>query len=129
MINPQNSPWYRPNRAGRIQDRQLYFRWHAIQQHLQTQGHVYREVANQLIIDELFMIAKNSKKMRLLSHLDWAYYEPRLLADAMDQGQIELFYEQQLKDPNSDPNQWRDHDKEMQLKTHYAARRGRASKI
>ena len=126
-MNPLNSPWNKP-RFQTIDDFKLYCRWKPISKHL-TNPARYIERNGYLEVNGLFYIAKNSNKMRLISHLDWCYYEPQCLADAINTDTVEEYYEQQLNDPNSDPNVWRDKDKEMDLKTHYAAKAGRASKI
>jgi len=76
-----------------------------------------------------FYIAKNSSKMRLRSHLDWCWYTPKTLAQAIDSNTVESYYEIMLNDIRSDPNEWKDRDIEMELKTFYAERVGRASLI
>ena len=125
MINPYASPWYR---SPKIQNQKLSWRWQAINKHL-THRVLYREHTNQLIVNEEFIISKNSYKFRLLSHLDWAYYNPRELAQAMSQNEVPKFYEQQLLNSRSDPNEWTDKPREMELKSYYAWRRGRANLI
>lgn len=126
-MNPLNSPWNTP-RFQMIEDFKLYCRWKPIHKHL-TKPARYIERRGFLEVNSLFYIAKNSNKMRLVSHLDWCHYDAQDLAQAMDNNTVEQYYEQQLLDSRSDPNQWKDTDKEMELKTHYAARIGRASKI
>jgi len=76
-----------------------------------------------------FYITKHSTKFRLKSHIDWAWYEPKSLAQALTNNTLEQYYEIMLKDIHSDPNEWRDKDLEMTLKTHYAHRAGRCSLI
>jgi hypothetical protein len=126
-MNPHNSPWNKP-KFQMIEDFKLYSRWKPIAKHL-TKPVRYSEGRGFLEVNGVFYIAKNSVKMRLVSHLDWCHYDAQDLANAIDSDTVEQYYEQQLNDPNSDPNQWRDKDKEMLLKTHYAAKRARASKI
>lgn len=128
MVNPHNSPWFTPPRAPFIQDPILYKNWSKINHYLR-QTHEYYEGNGYLKINNKFFIGKSKTKMRLVSHLDWVYYTPQALALAMDKGIVEEYYEWQLKDPNSDPNIWMDKIKEQELKTHYAQRVGRASKI
>jgi len=124
-MNPLNSPWNKP-KFQTINDKQLYFRWAAIKKHLTTQP-VYNEYNGILSVDGVFYIAKNSPKMRLKSHLDWVWYTPKTLAQAIDSNCVESYYEIMLNDVRSDPNQWKDQDFEMELKSFYAARVGRAS--
>lgn len=128
MINPHSSPWLIPPKPRFIADTQLYWRWQAIAKYLST-PQTYKEVSGQLIVNNQFLIAKKSAKMRLISHLDWCHYTPKTLAAAIESNTVDIYYEQQLKDSRSDPNEWRDKPKEMTLKTHYAVRKGRASKI
>lgn len=82
-----------------------------------------------LAIDRDIYVAKKSMKFRLKSHLDWAYYTPTTLAQAINTDTVEQYYEVMLKDVNSDPNLWKDRDFEMELKAIYAARVKRASLI
>ena len=126
-MNPLNSPWNKP-KFQTIDDFKLYCRWKPISKHL-TISPRYSESSGMLDVNNQFYIAKNSNKMRLKTHLDWCYYDAQDLAQAMNNNTVEQYYEQQLLDSRSDPNQWKDTDKEMDLKTHYAARVGRASKI
>ena len=111
-----------------IQDQQLYWRWKPIHKHLMKPAS-YQENNGLLEINGLFYIAKKSSKMRLKSHLDWAWYTPKTLAQAIDTDTIEQYYEFMLHDGRSDPNLWKDRDIEMDLKTYYAERAGRASAI
>jgi hypothetical protein len=74
--------------------------------------------------DEFFIGAKKAK-MRMISRLDWVYYNPKDLARAIETDTVEQYYAQQLGDPNSDPNIWNDAVKEYELKTYYANRVGR----
>jgi hypothetical protein len=125
MANPHNSPWNKPKPLF-IQDFLLWTRWASINKHLTTTPNVI-ERYGYLEINNLFYIAKNSSKMRLISNLDWCYYTPKTLAQAIDGNNIESYYEIMLKDSRSDPNVWKDTDKEMELKTYYAARANKAS--
>ena len=126
-MNPKNSPWYKPAQT-RIQDKVLYFRWAAIKQHLATNPNI-REYNGILKINDICYISKNTSKMRLHSHLDWCWYTPKTLAQAIDSNSIETYYEIMLNDVRSDPNVWKDHDFELDLKSFYATRAGRASSI
>lgn len=125
MIDPRSSPWFR---YPRIRDPQLWYRWRAIESHLTSRVQL-QEYTGILKINQNIFIAKNSSKMRLQSHLDWAWYTPKTLADAIDGQSVEAYYEIMLKDVRSDPNVWRDIDFEMELKSYYAHRAGRASLI
>jgi hypothetical protein len=129
MINPANSIWNKPKFV-RISDRDLLYKWLAIKKHL-INTILIRPIAGEtnLVIDEKFIIAKHSKKFRLISQIDWAVYDTKDLANAIDTNTIDSYYEQMLADPQSDPNIWNDKIKEHELKTHYAERAGRASKI
>ena len=126
-MNPKNSPWYKPTQT-RIQDKSLYFRWAAINKHLTTTP-VILEHTGILTINDCCYIAKNTAKMRLKSHLDWCWYTPKTLAQAIDSNTIEVYYEIMLTDVRSDPNVWKDRDFELELKSFYAQRSGRASLI
>lgn len=127
MINPHNSPWKKPYRP-QISDQMLYFRWKNIHKYLTTEPSVI-EYNGILMFNDQFYLAKNSSKMRLKSHLDWCWYTPKTLADAIDNNSIEQYYELMLRDVRSDPNNWKDSDLEQTLKSYYAARIGRASLI
>lgn len=124
MANPYNSPWNKPV----IYDKFLKQRWQAIEKYLTTKPNIV-ERKWFIEIEGCAYIAKNTTKMRLISHLDWCHYTAKTLAQAIDAGKIAEYYEQMLKDPRSDANVWNDTDKEMDLKTEYAARVGRASKL
>ena len=84
------------------------------------------------IIDQsgnIIYITQTGKKFRLKSYIDWACYDSQDLANALETGTVDGYYEQQLRDPRSDPNVWRDKSEEMCMKSYYAARAGRASLI
>jgi hypothetical protein len=127
MINPVNSPWNK-SKSLYIRDQKLWARWSAIKKHLTTTPNVV-ERNGYLEINSLFYIAKNSSKMRLISNLDWSHYTSKTLAQAIDTNTVESYYETMLKDSRSDPNVWKDTDKEMELKTYYAFKKGRAKLI
>lgn len=124
-MNPLNSPWNKLKPLY-IRDQKLWGRWNAIKKHLTTTPSVV-ERNGYLEINNLFYLAKNSSKMRLISHIDWCYYTSKTLAQAIDTNTIESYYETMLKDSRSDPNVWKDTDKEMKLKTYYAFKKGRAN--
>lgn len=124
-MNPHNSPWNKP-RLQIVQDKQLYWRWAPIKRHL-TQPVVISEYQGILRIGKDIYIAKKSSKFRIKSNLDWAWYTPKTLAQAIDNNTVEQYYEIMLNDVRSDPNEWKDHDFEMELKAFYAARAGRCS--
>jgi hypothetical protein len=126
-MNPHNSPWNKP-KPFYIQDPLLRSRWTSIKQYLSTTPNVI-ERYDYLKINDICFIAKNSTKMRIKSHLDWCYYTPKTLAQAIDANSIESYYEIMLKDAHSDPNVWKDSDFEMELKTRYAIRADRALSI
>jgi hypothetical protein len=133
-MNPLNSPWNKPKPIY-INDQTLYFRWKAIEKHLTIQPFIdykIHEGAGFLTIianNQTIYLAKKSSKFRLESQLDWAYYTPKTIANAINSNSIEQYYEIMLKDINSDPNIWKDKDFEMELKAYYAAKIGRASLI
>ncbi len=79
-----------------------------------------------LTINKHIYLAKNSTKFRIRSHLDWSWYTPQTLAQAIDADTVDQYYEIMLNHVNSDPNIWKNTDFEMELKTYYAARVGRA---
>jgi len=114
--------------SGYISNYKFYFRWATIKKFLTTE-HTYKERHSGLIIDELFVIAANKPKMRPLGQIDWAWYTPKTLAKAMDDGTVLQYYEMMLKDKRSDPNRWKSRAEEMEKKALYAARAGIAELI
>jgi len=129
MINPHNSPWLNSIRIqDRIRDVKLKSKFNNISKYAisKINGIDYNGV---LTINKNIYIAKNSTKFRLRSHLDWAWYTPQTLAQAIDLDQVEAYYEIMLKHINSDPNVWKNTDFEMELKSYYAERVGRANLI
>lgn len=128
-INPYNSRWYKPTKQKpQISGVDLNRKWIEIKKHLKTKPNVW-EYNGILKIHPNIFVAKNSTKFRLQSYLDWAYYTPKTLADAINNNSVDVYYEVMLKDVNSDPNKWNDADFEQELKAFYAARIGRASLI
>lgn len=127
MANPYNSPWLKPKFV-KINDDKFRWRFMAIKNHIATTLTV-AEYHSTLVLNKNIYLAKNSMKFRLKSHLDWAWYTPKTLAQAIDTDTIDSYYEIMLNHVNSDPNIWKDSDFEMKLKTYYAARIGRASII
>jgi hypothetical protein len=125
-INPYNSPYYKLPKPVFIQDRALYFRWIAIHKHLASTVDI-TEYPGYIAICKDIYIAKHSPKFRLRSHLDWAWYTPRTIAQAIDLNAIDQYYEIMLADARSDPNLWKDNHEEMILKSFYAARAGRCN--
>lgn len=130
MVNPHTSPWNKPSYQ-KIDDRQLFYRWMAIKKHLTTNPSFteHRGILTIILPNTDLYIAKKSCKMRLKSHLDWSWYTPKTLAQAIDANTVESYYEIMLTDVRSDPNLWKDRDIEMDLKSFYAARAHRASLI
>lgn len=114
-----------------INDKALWMRWAAIRKHMtQSSGYELAVQKGQLyVVDHKCYIAKHSTKMRLYSYIDWCHYTPKGLAQAIESNQVPQYYEQMLRDPRSDPNQWRRRDEEQGIKAFYAARAGRASLI
>lgn len=111
----------------------LVQRWVRIKRHLTSTIKIEADELNGTlrleIKDQVIFIAKNSSKMRLKSHLDWAYYTPKSLANAINNDLLDAYYEVMLNDINSDPNIWKEEDVEMELKSFYAARNKRASLV
>jgi len=128
MANPYNSPWIKQNTFVKIRDDKFRWKFMAIKKHCTTNV-TANEFHSVLAINKDIYIAKNSNKFRLRSHLDWAWYTPKTLAQAIDTGTVDSYYEIMLHNINSDPNVWKDHDFEMTLKSYYAARADRASLI
>jgi hypothetical protein len=128
MANPTTSPWLKRYKYPKINDLDLYFRWAAIEKHLTTVPTIQEHLGILKVNDNIY-ICKNKAKMRLRSHLDWVYYTPKTLAQAIDNDTVEEYYEIMLKDVRSDPNLWKDTDFELELKSYYAVRVGRASLI
>lgn len=128
-MNPYNSPWlkkkpYKPN----VKDYILRQRFATISKYSQTNV-IGNEFNGILVLNKEIYLAKNSIKFRIKSHLDWAWYTPQTLAQAIDNNIVDVYYEIMLKHINSDPNIWKDKDFEMELKSYYAARAERASLI
>ena len=112
-----------------ISDQLLQQRWLRIRRHLTKPAVADQGSFGFLSINGDIYVAKKSVKFRLRSHLDWAYYTPKTLAQAIDTGTVEQYYEVMLKDVKSDPNEWKNRDFELELKAIYAERIGRASLI
>ena len=125
MVNPHNSPWLKPIFV-KINDDKFRWKFMSIKKH-DTTTLLANEFHSVLAINKDIYIAKNSNKFRLRSHLDWAWYTPLTLAQAIDSNTVDEYYEIMLNNINSDPNIWKDSDFEMELKSYYAARVGRAS--
>lgn len=125
MVNPHNSPWLKPIFV-KINDDKFRWKFMSIKKHATTTL-LANEFHSVLAINKDIYIAKNSNKFRLRSHLDWAWYTPLTLAQAIDSNTVDEYYEIMLNNINSDPNIWKDSDFEMELKSYYAARVGRAS--
>ncbi len=127
MANPHNSPWLKPSYSY-VKNNILRSKFNDIKKHCTTTLK-FAEYNGILSINKNIYIAKNSVKFRLKSHLDWAWYTPKTLAYAIDTDTIDSYYEIMLNDINSDPNVWKQLDFEMELKSFYAARVGRANII
>lgn len=127
MANPHNSPWLKPIYSY-VKNNILRSKFNDIKKHC-TNKLEFAEYNGILRINKDIYIAKNSVKFRLKSHLDWAWYTPKTLANAIDTDTIDSYYEIMLNDINSDPNVWKHLDFEMELKSFYAARVGRANII
>ena len=109
-----------------ISDQRLYWRYSAIQPYLQKNHTVTIGFnAGYLCFDKEVYIAKKSQKFRLKGWIDWAWYTPKTIANALDNNTMEDYYKFMLNDSRSDPNFWKDPNFEVQLKTYYAARAGR----
>jgi hypothetical protein len=106
-------------------------KWHRIRKHLTTtHTRFYDQSLTTLVTpNSKIYISKTSDKFRLKSYLDWAYYTPKTLAAALDNDDLELYYQVQLGHKKSDPNIWKRWNEEQDLKSYYAARAGRASLI
>jgi hypothetical protein len=112
-----------------IYDQLLQQRWLRIRRHIKNPCSADEGFRGILCIGNDVYVAKKSMKFRLRSHLDWAYYTPKTLAQAIDTNTVEQYYEIMLNDVRSDPNLWKDTDFEHELKAIYAERAGRASLI
>lgn len=127
-MNPYNSPWLTKPKKPFVKDFTLRSKLAKIRQHLQNDI-IATEYNGILVLNKTIYIAKNSVKFRIKSHLDWAWYTPQTLAQAINNDNIESYYEIMLQNVKSDPNVWKDIDFEISLKTYYAARANRASII
>tara|TARA_R110002050_G_scaffold137518_2_gene261124 strand:- start:274 stop:657 length:384 start_codon:yes stop_codon:yes gene_type:complete len=127
MINPYNSPHYKP-RTKFIQDKPLYFRWADINKYLPPNTYVplvEQHGMLKIILEDGFLIAKKSPKFRPIGIIDWAHYTPKNLAFAILTGNLQSYYNFMLSDSRSDPNIWRDAIEEYTLKTFYKQRAGK----
>jgi len=106
----------------------MYKRWKTIEKFLEF-PHDLEPRHQGLIIDNEFIIAVNKPKMRPLGQLDWSWYTPKTLAQAMNEFKVLEYYEKMLKDKRSDKNKWKNKEKEMEMKTLYAVRAGKAEFI
>ena len=106
----------------------LYDKWKRIEKFLEFR-HDLREYQQGLIIDDEFLISVHRTKMRPLGQLDWSWYTPKTLAIAMNECKVLEYYEKMLKDKRSDTNKWKNKRKEMELKTLYAVKAGKAEFI
>lgn len=110
-------------------DTKLNLKWNMVSRHMQTRKKTY--IANGYLCvicdDAILRLVKQPGKniMRVNSRLDWAWYDPKDLAHAIDNGTVEAYYGQQLIDFRSYPNDWKDLVEEIDTKTHYAHRVGR----
>ena len=75
--------------------------------------------------NQFYVSSKKKTTMRLISRLDWVYYEPKDLAHAIETDTVEVYYAKQLSNSQSYPNVWRDTSEEYDLKEYYANRAGR----
>ena len=82
-----------------------------------------------LAIEDQIMIAKNKYLFRTLAKIDWAWYTPKGLGEAIKEGTVLAYYEKMLKDERSPPNVWKRREEEMEKKTKYAERAGVAEWI
>lgn len=106
-------------------------KWLGIRRYI-TRSHIYFSDNNTATIKTPTLriyISKTANKFRIKSHIDWAYYTPQELADAINRDDVDVYYETQLKHQLSDPNIWKRLDEEQDIKSYYAARAGRASRI
>lgn len=131
-INPHNSPHLQKLHHARIN--QTVSKHIPLKQicKLFTPGYTFRQLSDThgiiKINNEFFInaniksIRKKGNKMRLISRLDWVHYDAADLAMAIETNTVELYYAQQLGDPRSDPNCWKNTVEELTLKSHYANR-------
>lgn len=107
-----------------IKNINFYHRWKNIEKYL-TGQHEIDEKNYALVIDGSFLISGKKTKMRLVGELDWAWYTPKTLALAMNDGEVDEYYRKMLNDKRSDPNKWKRRREEVALKSFYAARAGK----
>jgi len=111
----------------------LKLRWLSVSKHLTEQIITVYDCNGILTIklDKKITIylAQKTSKFRIKSFLDWAYYTPTTLAQAINTSSVEEYYEIMLDNVYSDPNVWKDYQFEIQLKSYYAARVGRCSLV
>ena len=111
-----------------IKNKNFWRKWSVIEPYL-TGEHSLKEKQYGLIIDDLFIIIGTKTKMRPVGQLDWAWYTPKTLAIAMNEGTVLQYYEKMLKDNRSDHNIWKRPEEEMEKKTYYASRGGKVDFI
>jgi len=107
----------------------FFLAWKKIEKFLDNKDRKLKEFRSGLIIDDKYIIACNRTLLRPVGILDWSWYTPKTLATAMNEGRVDQYYENMLKDPRSPANKWKDKRKEILKKTFYAVRSGKADFI
>lgn len=128
-VNPYASPYYGvptyKQKQHNVQMVKKYYVLLDIVKHF-TKWYDFKDLDNThgyiRVNNEFFITSKKKTKFRMISRLDWVYYTPKDLARAIETNTVEQYYSQQLADPNSDPNVWRNAVEEYILKDYYAQR-------
>jgi len=84
----------------------------------------YRSNQQGMIINEQILVAKKKTLFKQLGMIDWAWYTPKGLGDALNRGEVLEYYTTMLSDSRSPSNKWRNKFKETDLKSSYSSRSG-----
>jgi len=112
-----------------INNFKFFIAWKKIEKYLDNKDRKLKEFHSGLIIDDKFIIAGNRTLLRPVGILDWSWYTPKTLGIAMNEDRVERYYEDMLKDPRSPSNKWKNRKQEMEKKTFYAVRAGKAEYV
>lgn len=108
-----------------IDCRYTYANWMKIRQHFTTPVDGVAPYKWYYSVNGYIYIHKQKPILRLKSRLDWVTYDPADLAYALEHDIVEQYYSNQLADPLSLPNVWKNTVEELDLKEYYAKRAGR----
>ncbi len=99
--------------------------WLRIKRHLTVnvkETFSYGQLRIETTAKKVMYITQDSNKFRFKGVLDYARYEPKQLAEAINQGKVEDYYNLMLSHKKSDTNVWKDKSFEQLLKNYYHER-------